>query len=159
MRAAKRWIGLCAVILLLGCARAPDGKVDARGAVSPAAADASRVPDDGGEQASLGGTPGGLRLRAGVLPGKCGEIEAAWTRHLATGGRCARAADCACYTASLLAPFGQTATDRATARAVRKLAAEFAARSCPTACMEGMPDRCQADCVDGRCVARYRPQH
>jgi hypothetical protein len=153
MPVAKGWTSSAlAALLSLACARspAPEPAIDARRAVLPP--DASTAAD------ALPSLAQGLGLAAaGGATGKCGEIEAAWTKRRATGGRCAAAADCACYTASLWAPFGRDATDVATAKALGMLAWKFSSHPCPTACVQGIPDRCKADCVDGRCVAVHLP--
>jgi hypothetical protein len=157
-----RGVALTATLLLLGCARtaAPGSLADARaGDVVPSrpAADTQATAEraDGSALDSLG-TLGRLGLgAAGKMTGKCGEIEDAWQSRLAAGGACERDADCACYTSSLWAPFGAAATDVTTARALGKLARAFATRSCPTVCAQGTPERCQATCREGRCVAVY----
>jgi hypothetical protein len=165
-----RIVPAIAAILLLGCARAvpPRRPVDASRTVAlPPGPDALAAVDGGGDL-SAPGTIGRLGEGLGaahVAQGVCGEIEAAWRKRLAAGGQCTRAADCACYTSSLWAPFGADATDVATAKALGKLARKFATHPCPTACLEGTPERCRADCVGGRCVAvplppdGARPRH
>jgi hypothetical protein len=165
MRLANGWIGpALGAILLLGCARAapPEAaKVDAPGSVPPGPRpDASPSADGGSDLAFLRGIGrigGELGLAAGVGQGECGEIEAVWVKRRAAGGACTRPAECACYTASLLAPFDHDATDLATAKALGKLARKFATHPCPTVCVQGTPDRCKADCVDGHCVAVHLP--